>query len=256
MTRIIEILRDTDSPATDGVHVLSGETWLKQVVGLHFQVRAEMPDSQRHFLLPKKPEYFGELLNGKTGVLLGAFVEGQLAGFMAVTRSENFAAAHAENRITCPDDDGKLAKAFGDGAVAVGQSMCALVAHMGRGISRTLIQNAAVWARQNDCAHLFAQVADQNITGWMRFMEQNFAVIATWESGHRRFLLRHMSAEERAEKIRHAVGQHVYRKDYAQIPALVAEINAKLEHGYIAFLDDKPAEAGAMHFVFSRGCQL
>ena len=240
------------SPA-NGLQVLSGDIWLARVVELHNRVRAEMPETQRHFLLPKHPSYFQDLLSGKTGALLGVLVHGELAGFMSVVRLDSFAAAHAQNRITCPDDHGHLAAAYGKGAVAVAQSLCVLNAYMGRSFSRTLVQGAVTWARQQGCPHLFAQVAEHNLMGWIRFMDQDFAIVATWESGHRRFLLSWQAPEERAALLRHPKGQHVYRKDYAQIPALLTELRAKLEHGQTVLLDTRAGEGGAMHFTFVKG---
>ncbi len=233
---------------------LVGEDWLDRVMALHAQVRAEMPESQRHFLLPKPPEYFRDLLTEKTGALVGVFVDEKLAGFMAVVRTESFAVAHAAGRITCPDDDGRLAAAFGVGEVGVCQSMCVLNAYLGRGMSRLQVQAAVAWARRHECRHLFAQVADQNMLSWMRFLDEDFSIVATWESGHRRFLLRWLPPEEKARQLRDAtpLGLHVFRKDYAQVPALVAELTAKVQRGHIVFLDNMAHEAGALRFVFGQ----
>ena len=237
----------------DGVQVLTGEGWLDRVVAVHTQVRAEMPESQRHFLLPKPPAYFRDLLLGKTGALLGVMAQDDLVGILGVVKVESFAKAHAEGLITYPDDDGLLGDFCGVGAVAVAQSLCVLNASMGRGLLGHLVQGAVTWAGQEGCAHVFAQVADQNVMSWIRFMNQSFALLASWESGHGRFLLRWQTPIEKTASLHHAKGYHIYRKDYAQIPALLAELRGKVEQGFTVLLDNKADEAGALRFVFTKG---
>ena len=236
------------------VRILSGLDQLERVTALHEQVRAEMPDTQRHFLLPKAPEYFRDLLTGKIGVLLGAFAEDELVGSMAVVWAASFASAHAEGRLTCPDSEARLAKKYRAGSAGIIQSMSVQSAYLGRGFSRTLIQAAIDQAKRRGCAHLFAQIAEQNTLSWLRFLDQDFAILAAWASGHRRFLLRWLPPEEKTRLINHAgpTDRHSIGKDYAQLPALLAQLEGRLEQGYMVFLDNRPDEAGALRFIFSR----
>jgi GNAT superfamily N-acetyltransferase len=240
---------------SEKTQTLTGDQWLEQVMALHLRVREEMPESQRPFLLPRTPEFFRDRLAGKGGALLGARnEEDRLVGFIAMSRADSFDKACADGRITCPDEDGKLAKAYSAGAVAVAQSLCVLNAFVGRGFSHALLDAAIDWAKQNGCAHLFAQTAAQNVLSWMRFLDKDFAIITAWENGHRRFLLRWLSVEAKAKLLRPraVVGRHSYSKDYAQMPALMAEINARLAQGRTVFLDNKPGEENALSFVFAR----
>ncbi|MDD5585906.1 MAG: GNAT family N-acetyltransferase [Alphaproteobacteria bacterium] len=238
---------------TNGVGVLSGEIWLETVTALHEKVRAEMPESRRHFLLPKPPEYFRDLLNGKNGILFGAFADGELAGSMALVWEDSFAAARAAGRVTFPDTEGRLAKKYRKGSVGVIQAMGLQGAYMGRGFSRLLLQAAIDRAAQRGCAHLFAQAAEQNTLSWLRFLDQGFAIATAWTGGHRRFLLRWLSPEDRARLLRKnaSVERRVFSKNYAQLPALLAELAARLAEGKIAFLDDRN-DSGGLPFVFSR----
>lgn len=235
------------------VQILTGQEWAAPAAAFHARVRAEMPESQRHWLLPKPPEYFSALLAGKNTAFLGILDDGQLAGFMGLLRVENFAAAHADGRITCPDDAGTLGKAFGQGGVAVCQSLCVSNAYLGRGFSRALVQAAGNWADAQGCAHLFAQIADQNLLSWLRFMQQDYALVTTWVAGHRRFLLRRLQPAEKAALLKKAkpADRHSFRKEPAQMPALLAQLTARLESGRIVALD-QPDDRAALHFVFGK----
>jgi GNAT superfamily N-acetyltransferase len=239
-------------PTACGTRVLTELDWLAPVVALHELVRAEMPDNQRHFLLPKPPEYFRALLTGKTGVLLGAFVNGDLIGSMALVWAETFAAALAAGRITYPDTDGRLTKLYRKGGTAVIQAMGLRNIHSGHGLSRSLLQAAIGLAGQRGCSHLCAQVAEQNALSWLRFLDQDFAIIAAWTGGHRRYLLRWLSSKDRAKLIRRsAPGDRLsFSKDYAQLPALLAQVTSVAAQGRIVFINNQQNESGALSFVF------
>ena len=126
---------------------------------------------------------------------------------------------------------------------------------MRRGFSRTLIQAAIDQAKRHGCAHLFAQIAEQNTLSWLRFLDQDFAILAVWTSGHRRFLLRWLTPPEEKTQLASRAGPadlHSISKDYEQLPPLLAQLEARLEQGEMVFLDNRPDEAGALRFVFSR----
>jgi hypothetical protein len=237
----------------NGVAILSGEKWLQTVTALHKRVRAEMPDSKRAFLLPRTPDFFRSLLTGKAGVLFGLFAGAELVGSMALLWADSFSGAREEGLITYPDADGRLAKKYRKGSVAVVQAMGLLNAYMGRGGSRALVQKALECARSHGCAHVFAQIAAQNTLSWLRFLDRGFAIAATWTSGHPRFLLRWLSPEDKAKLLRNSatIERHVYGNNYAQMPALLTELKARLGQGKLAFLDDRQ-DGGGLPFVFSR----
>ena len=239
--------------AAYNVKVLSGLDRLNLVTMLHEKARAEMSETQRHFLLPKPPGYFRDLLTGKTGILLSSFANDEPVGSLSVVWADSFAAAHAEGRLTCPDPDGHLAKTYCEGHVGVIQAMSVRSAYMGRGFSRALIQAAIKQANRHGCVHLFAQIAEQNTLSWLRFLDQDFALLAVWASEHRRFLLRWLPPEEKERLISRsgAAGRQSFSKNYAQLPSLMAQLEARLEQGYMAFLDNKPDESGTLRFVFS-----
>jgi GNAT superfamily N-acetyltransferase len=237
--------------ATCNGRILTGSEWLDTVLALHNRVRAELPESRRHFLLPKTSDYFRALLEGKGGYLIGAFADDELVGSLALAINDSLASAHTTQRLTCPDANGHLAKTYGKGTVGVLQSMGVLSPFMGRGVSRALLQTALTKATRQGCAHVFAQIAAQNTLSWLRFMDRDFALIATWVSGHRRFLLRWLPPEEKTARLHHAAHREGFIKNYSQMPALLAELTAELEQGRIVVPDNTPEEPGALSFVFS-----
>jgi len=234
--------------------ILSGASWLGSVLSLHLQVRSDLPRPQSHFLLPKTAEYFRKLLDGKGGVLFGLVSQNRLVGSMAVLRANSFEAARTGEILTCPDPQGKISASFGEGAVAAVQSLCVKNNHFGRGYSRALIDAAIQWAQDNGCRHLFAQVAAQNTLSWLRFLDHDFAIVSAWKYGHRRFLLRRVSPEEKEHLLRAAASadRHSYRKDYSQMPAALAELSSRLGKGHMVLLNNKHKEAKALPFVFSK----
>ncbi len=230
------------------IKTLSGAEWLDAVVALHSDLLKSSPE----YLMPKSPEYFLRLLLGDGGVLLGAVSGKELAGFVAVLSDGGFAHSHAAGHITCPDDDGRLAAAYGKGAAGVMQSLCVGTKWMGCGVAGRLIEAAVNAADVAGQAHLFAQVADRNVASWVKFLAKGFAIVAAWESGHWRFLLRRRTLEEiakagAAKKRSH----HVYRKDYEQLPAILAEIKARTGRGQIVSLEQN-GDAGALRLAFDR----
>lgn len=239
-------------PQTRGVHLLKGEHWLDPVFALHQQVRAEMPESNRRFLLPKPRDYFSGLLAGKSGVLFGAFADDALVGSLSLLFHDSFAAAHAAGRLTCPDADSRMAKKYGRSAVAVIQSMGVQDAYMGRGISNALLEAALAEAGKQGSAHVFAQIAAQNTLSWLRFMAMDFALMATWTDGHRRFLLRHLSGKEKERILRRRskTGRQSYPKTYSQIPIILIQLITQLEQGRVVFLNNDPDTSSALNFIF------
>lgn len=174
------------------VQILSGLDWLASVVSLHVQVRIDMGEAKRPLLLPKKPAYFADLLNQKTGVLFGAFAGETMIGEMAVMCASNLADARAKNYITCPLDDGQLVTSCHQGRVAVIQSIGVLDGYKGLGVSQSLIEAGTLWTQQSGHKHVFAQVGDSNHEAKQFFYNQRFGGIAQWTpSGeHTRVLMR------------------------------------------------------------------
>lgn len=232
------------------IQKLIGEGWNQKALELHKQVRSEMPDDQRHWLLPKEIGYFDKILCGQNSALLGVLDGEMLAGFMAVLADNNFAIAHAEGRITIPDDGGKLSKLYGEGKVAVCQSLAVLNKYFGRGISRHLVRAYIEWAQTQKCQHLFTQIADQNFLSWLRFLQEDFALCGTWVAGHRRFFLRHLQPAEKSELVENAKPQdkHSFAKDQAIFPAMLTELTAKVASGKFVVLV-QPDDRAALHFV-------
>jgi hypothetical protein len=234
--------------------ILAGLEWLPKIMALHQAVRAEMPEAKRHVLIPKTEAYFRDLLTGKTGVVFGVVAQGKLVGFMNGVRCTSFGQAQAEGFLTCPDTDGSIAAAYGKGSVAVAQSLCVLNAFGGRGFSHALIRAFVVWGTHEKFTHLFAQIAQENAPSWMRFMSYDFAIVDGWIGGHKRFLLRWMSASEKAAQMGRATTSdlHSVNKDYAELPALLAVIGAMLPRGRIVMASGAEPSSTKLDLVFGQ----
>jgi hypothetical protein len=237
---------------THNVQILTGQKWLAPVSAMHERVRAEMPEACRHYLLPRPAAYYQKLLAGENGLLFGAFADEELVGSMALVWSGSFAKARSEGRLTCPDPQSRLKKKYAKGRVGIIQALGLSKDCLGRKLSCALLRAAVEAAEQQGCAHLFAQVAGDNALCWLRFMERDYAIVATWIDGHRRFLLRRQTPDEKARLLQGADLAHrqTYDKDYAALPALLAEITARAAQGDTVLLDDNPAEPGALNVVF------
>jgi len=242
--------RTVDRPT---VQILTESSWLEPLMSLHLQVRNEMPRAQSHYLLPKNLDYFRDLLAGKDGVIFGVFSKGCLVSSMAFVHAKSFATAHIDGKITCPDPSGELAQFFGNGTVGVIQSLCVRNNYLGRGYSRALIDAGVAFCKEKTYSHLFAQVAAQNTLSWLRFLDHGFGIVASWKSGHRRFLLRWFPPAEKARLIKAArpPDRHSYSKNYSQMPAALSELSAKLKKGYIILLNNKEEKSRSLPFVFS-----
>ncbi len=244
----------TGLAATPVVQILSGLAWLDDVAALPDVVRASMAEAHRHWLLSKPRSYFEGLLTGATGLLIGALVRGELAGFAALVASEDFASARRLGQVTYPDPEGRANAAYGQGRVGVVQSLCVRRDYLGRALAGSIIRAAVEESRRQGRGHIFAQMADQNALSWMRFLGEGFGLVGTWETDCRRFLMRWFPPEERAAMLADAglADRRLYRKDYGQIPALVADARHQVEAGRIVLLHDRPEEPGALHVVFCR----
>jgi len=239
------------SATENEIRILAGMHWHQAVMSLHKQVREEMPQEQRHYLLPRTPEYFRDLLTGKSGLLLGAFADGGLVGSMALSMANGWTEAKERKLITFPDKSGALAKKYRKAAICVFQAMGLRQAYMGRKLSCSLLRAGIKAAVDYGCTHLFAQTAEQNALSWLRFMERGFAVIAAWSGGHSRFLLRWLPPEEKARLLLSATPENVekYAKSYVMIPMLTARINAGTAQGKTVFLASNNRESEFLTLV-------
>lgn len=235
-----------------GARILNGTAWLKPVVALHENVRASLPEHQRHFLLPKPESYFRDLLNGIDGMLFGFVADEELVGSMALVLCNSWQDAVSKGKLTAPDETGKLKKKYGKGHIGIIQAMGLTPPYVGRGLSRLLLQAAVHQAAETGCAHLFAQIAEQNTLSWLRFMDQDFAIVKAWTDGHRRFLMRWLPPAEKARLVKKAkpADRMSYAKTYAQMPAILAQLNARLKQNRMALLDTQSQSVGALNVVF------
>lgn len=243
---------DQRAAPQNGVYVLSGTTWLDRVVALHEQVRSEMPEDQKHFLLQKSVSYFRELLTGATGLLFGAFANGELVGTTSLVWADSFEAACGAGKLTVPDPHKRLKKKYGKGRLGIMQSMGICSTGTGRGFSKALIQIVIEAAQKHGCAHLFTQIAEQNSLCWLRFLDHDYAIVTSWEKGHRRFLLRWLSPLEKAKRLRRVKpsGRQSFSKKYDQVAILLTQMVAQIERGNEVFLDNKPNDHAALNLVF------
>lgn len=226
--------------ATYNVKKLTGSKWLAPVVAVHERVRAEMPEDRRFFLLPRSRTYYRDLLAEKTGVLFGAFADDELVGSMALVWAPSFAEARNTGALTCPKPVGRFGRKFSKGSAGIIQALGLRKVCLGRKLSCALLSAAIEAAGQQGCAHLFAQVAASNIMSWLRFMERDFAIVTTWDSGHRRFLLYRITPNEKTRLAGHAMDRQILDKDYATLSTLLARVMAHVAQKGLVFLDNEP----------------
>lgn len=179
-------LKETQACA---VIALKGLSWLNSMNSLHAQVREELPDHQKHFLLPKDRAYYSSLLTGESGSLFAAFAGNRMVGSVALTRCHGYAEALVKRRVTYPDETGVIAKASANKRIGVIQSLCVLGAYTGQKISSHLLRAAVVQARHEGLTQLFAQVAQDNGSSLWQFRANGFVVIRAWEADYARCLL-------------------------------------------------------------------
>lgn len=174
-------------------------TLLRKTIILHEKVRSQLKEGQKLFLLPKSWKYFHDLLNGKTGILLGIMSDEKLVGMTAVVRADGFFSAINKGALTCPYKHEKLPKGIESGKIAVVQSLCVLKEYGGNGYSDALLEEATNHAIEINCKHLVAQSSESNKAGVDSFISQGFAITANWVSRcdkvHRVLLYKDLSAQ-------------------------------------------------------------
>ncbi|MDD2324846.1 MAG: GNAT family N-acetyltransferase [Alphaproteobacteria bacterium] len=171
------------------VEVLHDPAWIHAVFSLHEQVRTETAHGKTPVLICKSEAYFLDLLSGKTGLLLGGFAGGELAGLTALKLCDTFAKACAEGIITCTDAAQTLAPSYPNGPVVIIQSVCVLHQHKKNGLSQYLLPKAIQQAKEMGCTDAFAQVAAHNQASLKMFEKVGFDPIATWTNDYERVLV-------------------------------------------------------------------
>ena len=250
MTMMVTLMATAQNAQTT-IKPLMAKGWLEPVYALHNQVREELPEEKKGSLLVRPPEYFDDLIAGRTGALFGAMVEGKLAGMVAVFKSESWSAAIAAGRLTYPDLDGGVKASCGHGTVGIIQSLCVLKEYKNNGIAQELIEAAKGWSKDNNCAQLFSQVGQSNVCSWVQFMKQGFEIAEGWNGvDHSRYLLR--LAEEKALKSESkyiSIAKSLVYPDGAARRFLNPVLNAQLGAGGSVRLDASRSTKGALHFV-------
>lgn len=232
------------------VVVLSGADWLDSVEAIHKKVRAALSKDEQHFLLPKERAYFQALLLGEAGLLFGAFVGGQLAGTASLVWADSVEQALSAGKLTAHDANGKLKKKYGKGKVAVIQAMGVSKDFAGNSLSKWLLKAMVEKAVEMECKHIFAQVSARNTLSWLRFLDQDFAIVSTWRSDHNRFLLRWLCPQDKAKFLRRVkpMDRLTYNKDCNALPVLVTQLTRRLELGCTACLE--PGESDVLSVVY------
>ncbi len=184
------------------VDVLLGQHWLDAVVGVHCAAREALPDSQKHFLLPKEKAYFARLLEGKGGAIIASFdrASQQVSGLCAVIRTGRLSEACANKAITVPAEI--VRKGFLNGSAGVNaiQSFCVHPDYKKQDVSQGVLSHALLWHEKNKgsvlqrmlngASELVAQVAADNTCAILKFMRAGYVVEATWGQQDQRGIAR------------------------------------------------------------------
>ncbi len=227
------------------VQLLQGAEWLAPIMALHHRVRTDMPEAEKKFLLARPADYFRPLLQGEGGCALGAIVGGKLVGMVAVRTADHFTAAQAKTLVTYPDADGAVAALCKEQKVAVLQSLCLHGNWTGQGYSRALIEAALLWCDRQGIGQIFAQTAEANSLCWLKFLQQDFAILGQWTNGHSRYLLKRLTPREKMKKLLEALPQDriLLNKDYSVLATAIAQLSQRLKAGGMLVLDQRAGGA-------------
>lgn len=149
---------------------------LAQVLALHDDSRAALPDTQKLFLLPQTSDYFRPLLSQETGVMIGVRANGQLIAQIALKGTMNLAEAIAQHAITRNDINFYHAQTHE--SVVIAESMAVHPAWNNQDLDSILLEAFLALPQARMADHVFARISAQNTPRWEMFVRAGFGVIA------------------------------------------------------------------------------
>lgn len=172
---MIKEFRLTKANIKATVELLQAEH-LAQVLALQDETRAALPEAQKMFVLPQKPDYFRGLLNQETGLMIGVRVEGQLVGQMALMGPISLENAISNNTITRNAVEFYHASSLDQ--VVVAKSMTVHPSWRGNEISAMMLATVLAQPLARNADHVFAQISADNVRSWDIFLRSGFGIVA------------------------------------------------------------------------------
>lgn len=163
---------------TGGIAKVSvlGEEALSDVLALHEQTRATLPEDKKNFVLPQEVSYFESLLNRSAGLMVGVYTDGALVAQMALKGPLPLREAITSHLIT--HNDVPFHHAGLSDTVVVFKSMASDPAWRGNGLARNLVVFASELPFTRMCDHIFLQISVGNKRSWNVFAEHHFGIVA------------------------------------------------------------------------------
>jgi ribosomal protein S18 acetylase RimI-like enzyme len=149
---------------------------LPMVLELQDATRAALPEDQKMFVLPQKPEYFEKLLARKNGLMVGISVKGKMIAQIAAMGAFSLEEAITRNAIT--RNEISFHHAEPAELVAVAKSMAVHPQWRGNELSQHLVQAMLDIPAVRAADHVFAQMSAANVRSWELFLKNGFGIIA------------------------------------------------------------------------------
>jgi len=153
-----------------------GPERLPEVLALHNETRAMLPEEQKMFILPQTPSYFEKFLaqNG-SGLMLGATVNGKLVAQLVLMGPITIEDAISKRAVTRNEITWHHVSPM-DTIFAV-KSVTVHPDFRGNGLSQRLLQAALELPAMDAADHVFAQISAANMRSWELFLENGFGIV-------------------------------------------------------------------------------
>ncbi len=149
---------------------------IDSVIELHETTRAALPVDRKRYILPQPSIYFENLLNRKTGLMLGLRAKDKLVAQMALMGPMPLRQAIFDQVIT--HNEVPFHHASLSDPVIVLKSLASHPDWRGNDLAKNLVAFAIEYPFAQVCAHLFAQVSVGNKRSWDAFMRNKFGIVA------------------------------------------------------------------------------
>ncbi|MDD3029515.1 MAG: hypothetical protein PHS57_04455 [Alphaproteobacteria bacterium] len=145
------------------------------VINLHEQARAALPENRKRHILPQQASYFKDLLAGTTGRMVGIRVERKLIAQLVLIGPLSLREAIAGNIIT--HNDLSFHHASLNDSVIVFKSMASLPDWRGNDLAQSLVDYAENHPFVRVADHLFTQISVSNRRSWNVFAVKKFGIV-------------------------------------------------------------------------------
>jgi N-acetylglutamate synthase-like GNAT family acetyltransferase len=150
---------------------------LPDVLALQDATREALPDDQKMFVLPQKPDYFEKFLTRKNGCMVGIRTDGTLIAQMAVMGSLTL--EEAIERNACTRNHVPYHHAEMTDLICVAKSMAVHPQWRGNELSQHMLNTVLDMPSVRAVDHVFAQMSASNVRSWELFMQRGFGIVAS-----------------------------------------------------------------------------